>query len=111
MSKDKNFEIVRNKLPSPKKLTVGDIKVGDVFEREGGLHMKVAVTVTDFATAANIAVPGLELADVISASQNKWLRQNRVYIVNINTGSVWSVPGDEPVAEVSNVVINYNVKV
>ena len=88
MSKDKNFEIVRNKLPSPKKLTVGDIKVGDVFEREGGLHMKVHVSVSIAKRPAQF-----------------------IEILNINTGAVWYVPSKELIIEVSNVVIDYNVTV
>jgi hypothetical protein len=86
MSKDKNFKIVRNKLPSPKKLTVGDIKVGDVFEREGGLHMRVHINVL-------IAKRPAELIEIL----------------NINTGAVWYVHSQDLIVDVSNVVIDYNV--
>lgn len=84
MSKDKNFKINRGKTPKP--LQASDVKIGDIFEREGSLHIRVQP-----------AIGGPPTSDVI-------------FICNLNTGAVWDVPRDEIYTPVLDCEINYNIK-
>lgn len=86
MSKDKNFKINRNK-HTPNVVNSFDVKLGDVFEREGSLHMKVA---------------NHELL--------KGCPPDMIAICNLNTGSVWAVR-DEEYTPVKNCTIDYNVEI
>lgn len=83
MSKHKNFKINRNKLDNEIKLSC--IAVGDTFEREGSLHMRVS---------------NCHYSDSC----------NKIWICNINTGSVWQVPEDSNVMTIKDCEINYTVK-
>lgn len=87
MSKNKNFKIERNKVVPPQKY-VRDLAIGDVFEREGSLHMRVQ--------------PATDMR------QKEW--SDGVFISNINTGAVWQVNGTEQYIEV-NCVMSYTVAV
>ena len=86
MSSNKNFSIVRDVLSSS--LTIGQIQIGDVFEREGSLHMRVEPT---------------------------GLRQSRpspteAVVCNLNTGAVWITQAATQVAKCQNVIIKYEIK-
>ena len=86
MSKDKNFKINRNKY-TPNMVKSFDVKVGDVFEREGSLHMRVGNH-----DALNSFPP------------------DTILICNINTGAVWPVR-DEEYTPVKNCTIDYDVEI
>jgi hypothetical protein len=85
MSKDKNFKIVRRQTTS--ELTVGDFNIGDVFEREGSLHMRIQPT-------------GL---------LHKNSMFSEIAVCNMNTGSAWVIPSKTLVSECINVKIEYQV--
>ena len=85
MSRDKNFKIIRN--ASKLDFIVGDIKIGDVFEREGSLHMRVLPT------------------GLLGGS----IPPNEVAICNLNTGAAWLVPSNTQVYTCHNVTIDYQV--
>lgn len=87
MSKFKNFEIEREVLST--KVRVSDIKVGDVFERQGSLHMKV------------------HMYDV--GLYDSELRERAV--CNLNTGSCWVLDKDEEVLLVHRAKFSYTVEV
>ena len=82
MSKYKNFKMNRkDKVPTPLVL-LGDIKIGDVFEREGGLHMRVNICSSP-------------------------TRDKEVAICNLNTGSVWCVSEFEAVLPAEDCIMSY----
>mgnify|MGYP003652536270 CR=1 FL=1 len=81
MSKDKNFSI--NRVKERNGISAGDIKIGDVFEREGSLHMRVT---------PHVGTPS-----------------GKITICNLNTGSVWCVSTDERFIEAHNCVIDYSI--
>jgi hypothetical protein len=85
MSKDKNFKIVRN--ANTLKFIAGDIKIGDVFEREGSLHMRILPT------------------GLLHAGQSS----NEVAICNLNTGSAWIIPANTQIYTCHNVTMDYQV--
>jgi hypothetical protein len=85
MSKDKNFKIVRRQTTPA--LTVGDFNIGDVFEREGSLHMRIQPT-------------------VLLHTNHSF---NEVTVCNLNTGSAWVIPSKTLVSECINVKIEYQV--
>lgn len=82
MSKHKNFQINRNK--ELKGISATSVKIGDVFEREGSLHMRVE--------HCKVGTPSGEIT-----------------ICNLNTGSVWCVSTDERFIEAQNCVIDYSI--
>lgn len=82
MSENKNFKINRNE---PFSVKVKHMKIGDVFERQGSLHMRVN------------CCHSVEVLD-------------KVTICNINTGSVWNIDENKRVLLVEDCEINYNVK-
>lgn len=82
MAKYKNFKINRNK--EVKGLLASDVKIGDVFERNGSLHMRV------------------EHCSVNTPSGS-------ITLCNLNTGSVWCVDSTERLIEVTDCEINYNI--
>ncbi len=82
MAKDKNFKINRNtSIP----IVAGHIKVGDMFEKDGSLHMRV---------------------DVCGKTV---IESDEIHILNINTGSVWNVSNQDVFKEISNCKIDYTV--
>ena len=85
MSKDKNFKINRNKTPKP--LTGSDVRIGDVFEREGSLHMRVH--------------------GILPATTNT---KEAIWICNFNTGAVWQVSDQEFYTPVKDCEIGYSIK-
>lgn len=86
MSKNKNFEIKRTTVGN-NTCPVSFLKTGDVFERQGGLHMVVN-----------------------QCSERIGLREhNTTVICNLNTGSVWPIASDEVVNTVENCVMSYEV--
>ena len=82
MSKTKNFKINRNK--EPKGISATSVEIGDVFERESSLHMRVT---------PHVGTPS-----------------GTISICNLNTGSVWCVSTDERFIEAQNCVIDYSIK-
>ena len=86
MAKDKNFSITRNKISETK--YIKDVKIGDVFEREGSLHMRI------------------DMAEQVNRTCYKF------WIVNLNTGAVFPlVNHNEVTREVADVTIDYTVEV
>tara|TARA_R110000782_G_scaffold263744_1_gene356563 strand:- start:439 stop:711 length:273 start_codon:yes stop_codon:yes gene_type:complete len=88
MSRNKNFKILRT--VNNHDLTVGDFNVGDVFEREGSLHMRVNPT------------------GLLHAKQT-FTDFTQVVICNLNTGAAWVIPASTLVFECLNVKIEYQV--
>jgi hypothetical protein len=86
MSEDKNFNIIRS-VNNPD-LTVGDFKVGDVFEREGSLHMRIHPT--------GLLHIGKSTVEAV--------------VCNLNTGSAWVLPADTVVFKCHNLTIEYQVE-
>ena len=83
MSKHKNFLMERHASATLKEAKV--IKIGDVFEREGSLHMRVNLC------------EGVESED-------------RITICNLNTGSVWTVdPNVQKIKRVRQCTMSYGV--
>ena len=82
MSKNKNFSI--NRVKERNGIRATSVEIGDVFEREGSLHMRV--------------VPF-----------NAGNRSGEITICNLNTGSVWCVSTDERFIEAQNCVIDYSI--
>ena len=85
MSKDKNFKVVRRQTNT--ELAAGDFKIGDVFEREGSLHMRIMPT-------------GLLHKDSMFAE---------IAVCNLNTGAAWVIPSKTLVSECTDVKIEYQV--
>ena len=85
MATHKNFKINRNKHSSG--ILARDVKIGDVFEREGSLHM---------------------LANPCQITANMG---SHVLICSLNTGSVWFVKDTETFTLVENCEISYDVSV
>lgn len=83
MAKSKNFTINRD-VNDPTKVMMTDLKIGDVFERQGSIHMRVR-------TCQYPATPG------------------KIAVCNLNTGSVWEIDESEVNEVVSNCTINYSV--
>lgn len=82
MSKHKNFKMTRkDRVPTPLAL-LGDIEIGDVFEREGALHMRV---------------------NIRSSPQ----KPTEVEVCNLNTGSVWYTSMYERVKPAEDCVMSY----
>jgi hypothetical protein len=84
MSKNKNFKI--NRIKGTQLVRARDVKIGDMFEREGSLHMRVN--------------------NCISKSDSP----DKIWICNLNTGSVWTVPDDEMYVQVKNCEISYRIE-
>lgn len=83
MAKNKNFKI--NRYNGTEIVKAIHLKIGDVFEREGSLHMKV---------------------NFCHESQTK---VNTIIICNLNTGNVWRVRDNEAYKIARNCEINYRV--
>ena len=81
MTKIKNFTINRTKVNDFTQ-PITSLNLGDVFEREGSLHMRVKSYVDT---------------------------ENEIPICNLSTGAVWCVQDTEIVTKVHNVKINYEV--
>jgi len=84
MPRDKNFKIEINKIVT-KKTSLKEIKIGDVFEREGSLHMRTRV----------------------NDSNEEYL----IWVVNLNTGNTWRTDANQSVIVVNNVLIKYDKEV
>ena len=84
MAKSKNFKI--NRRCGPRKVRAVNLEIGQMFERQGSIHMMVNHC-------------------------HSPKKQYMVTICNLNTGSVWDVPDDEMYEIVSECEITYNVEV
>ena len=80
MAKAKNFKITRNK-NKPLPITIGSYPIGDVFEREGSIHMKIG---------GMVRAAGESL------------------ILNLNTGAFWSVLDSLVITPIYDVEFKYN---
>jgi len=85
MSKHKNFKIDR-KDPNDSWVTARLVNIGDMFEREGSIHMRV--------TPCHYLTP-----------------PGKITICNLNTGTVWDVPQTEQYRRVTNCILQYELKV
>ncbi len=81
MAKNKNFKI--NRLRGDRKIKATDFKIGDVFEREGSLHM------------------------LVNLSDGTPVEAGLIPICNLNTGSVWHVPNTESWFEALDCEMSY----
>lgn len=82
MAKDKNFKINRNK--GPLTVSAEAVRVGDMFEREGSLHMRVC-------------------------PQGVAVTKDDIYVCNLNTGAVFMVNDrTECYVLINNCEINYH---
>ena len=84
MSKHKNFTINRRD-PNDSWVTASLVSIGDMFEREGSIHIKV------------------NCCNTLESS-------NKITICNLNTGSVWEVPDTEQYRRVKNCTLQYELK-
>tara|TARA_R110000851_G_scaffold75655_1_gene166737 strand:+ start:12 stop:275 length:264 start_codon:yes stop_codon:yes gene_type:complete len=81
MAKTKNFKISRNKTKA-QTVTLGSYPIGDVFEREGSLHMKI---------------------------DGCWKVADESLVLNLNTGASWMVLDTLLITPVYDVEIKYSV--
>lgn len=84
MAKNKNFEIDRAN-PNDCWITAKDVKIGDIFEREGSLHMRVNYCFGPIIT-------------------------DKITICNLNTGSTWQVSDTEQYRTIKTCKIKYELK-
>lgn len=82
MAKNKNFKI--NRKCGPQGILACDVEIGDMFERQGSLHMRVN----------ECQLPQ---------------QPNMITICNLNTGSVWDVKDTETFVVISDCEIRYNI--
>tara|TARA_R110000851_G_scaffold310939_1_gene470943 strand:+ start:375 stop:638 length:264 start_codon:yes stop_codon:yes gene_type:complete len=81
MAKAKNFKIIRNRT-KPLPITVGSYPIGDVFEKDGTLHMKIH----GMATLSGESI-----------------------LLDLNTGAYWSVVDSLVITPVYDVEFKYNL--
>lgn len=84
MAADKNFKI--NREAEPLQVEISELKIGDVFERQGSLHIRVNICIHH---------------DIPDGKE--------ICVCNLNTGSVWYIKPDDKVSKVNNCEINYEV--
>jgi hypothetical protein len=90
MAKDKNFKIDRNrKAPTIK---ASDVKIGDMFERHGSLHMRTGA-------------PSHRTADGDAAFRPT--TGDTIWVCNLNKGSVWQIDDTEQLTLVYGCEIKY----
>ncbi len=85
MSKHKNFSIEFKKQIT--QLPVDVFNIGDIFHREGSLHMRVA--------------------PVTLGTQED--EEAGIWVCNLNTGSIWQIPANSKVSKAFNCKISYEI--
>jgi len=83
MSKHKNFKINRNQTPP---IMAAHIQIGDLFEKEGSLHMRI-------------------YRDGLNAQT----KSDEIVIVNLVNGEVSTVHDQQVYVQISDCEINYKV--
>lgn len=85
MSKHKNFKINRTD-NNDSYVLASLVSIGDMFEREGTIHMRV------------------------SNCHGNTCKPSQITICNLNTGSVWNVSIDENYRRIKDCTLTYSLK-
>jgi hypothetical protein len=91
-AKENGKGILIDRRVSDKKVLVEQLRIGQVFERQGSLHMVVA-------PVANVPMNHIEGRSI-----------NPVAVCNLNSGSVWYIPGEETADVVRDPQFTYTVE-